>query len=1195
MSGRHEELLGRFRDLPDYPAVRDLAQALWGAGEIRGAAVMIGAGFSRHLDQAAGDAPPPPLWSDFARRMSEDLYPGAPDRAPTDPLRLAEEYRALLGQPALDALVRELVPDRQWRPGPLHRALLELPWADVLTTNWDTLLERAAAEMPDRSYEVVETVDAIARTRAPRIVKLHGSLPSNPPFIVAEEDFRTYPRRFSPFVNMAQQVLLENDLALIGFSGEDPNFLGWAGWVRDQLGASSRRIRLVGVLDLSPSRRRLLESQHVTPIDLAPLVAEIDPADRHRVATEVFLAALKVARPAPAGEWRRSSDAHADAVAPADLARSWAEERLAYPGWLLAPASDRGRVRASTLGALGGVRSAWPDTRSQDRGRVAVEAAWRCATSLADLPDWLVDEVPALVADGATGLGRAERLSLVIATATHTRRNRDWVAFEERIEAAGRLAQADDERAMVAHERCLSARDRLDYAGVAAGLAGVAGPDPAWSLRRASMLAFLREGSRAAETVREALSEIRSRRARDRRSVWLLSREGWAHLMAQTSRFDFDVDEGVEDEDWPQRYAVARCDPWDELTGFDADLRTEEERLAKYAGAPELGFSPGARGSGATGWFQFGSGHLTPHAEMSRAVETVGFARMPNMDVVDGRLEAAALQLGGTPAEIWSALLEVRRSDEGLINRRFGRVAVARMEEATALDVAARLRAAIEYGRPRLRPAEDGEAERRRRVDWTSRTATLIELLSRFAMRLGSVEAEELFRWAATLARDPGFDHWWLFRPLGHLLDRAFEAIAPADRSDFADVLLEFPLPGERELWGIDRKWPDLTWRMEADEVRPVRHEPSWTGRIAAVTALALSPRLLPRTRALALLHALARRDVLTADERAAAAEAVWSVPGQSGAKLPGGSDLLPHVFLDLPERESGEAERAFRADVVAPFVAGTASAEDRLAVAAAAEAEHAVLLAPDEALAAAGHLLAWSPRVPDASARGADAADRANGDEANSIARALDRAVLPRLDDDALDEGVAEALLDPALPQGPDLLEALSGLVARRPGLAGRAFALLRRALAARAPETAYAAARAVRLWVSAAGEAGTPLPATLPSEMAALVAARREPALHPALLISARLVGMGLVQGADMERLVDALDVLEVETEYADQPPDGLRQDTLTLVRAASVRLADALMRAGRGDEILFRWLAAAVDDPVPEVRFALELDER
>ena len=195
------------------------------------------------------------------------------DDGPRDPLRLAEEFRTHLGQTALDALIRDLVRDEAWVPGDLHRDLLRLPWSDVLTTNWDTLLERERFADFDRTYEVVRTPADIASARTPRIVKLHGSLPSHTPFIFAEEDYRTYPKKFAPFVNLAQQILLENELCLIGFSGDDPNFLAWSGWVRDHLGRSARPIRLAGVLNLAPPRRRYLENLNVTPIDLAPLVA----------------------------------------------------------------------------------------------------------------------------------------------------------------------------------------------------------------------------------------------------------------------------------------------------------------------------------------------------------------------------------------------------------------------------------------------------------------------------------------------------------------------------------------------------------------------------------------------------------------------------------------------------------------------------------------------------------------------------------------------------------------------------------------------------------------------------------------------------------------------------------------------------------------------------------------------------------
>ena len=289
-------------DLPDFPALRQVQHALWGSKDLRGAAVMVGAGFSRFARLASQDGRSPPLWGDFATEMRKRLDG---ENLPNDPLVLAEQYGVALGRHALDALIRELVSDHQWTPGELHSRLLGLPWADVLTTNWDTLLERTQLQEPDRSYEVVRVISDIARTRAPRIVKLHGSLPAHEPFTFTAEDFRTYPRRFAPFVNLAQQVLLENELCLIGFSGDDPNFLQWSGWVRDQLGVSARKIRLIGVLNLSPSRRQVLERHNISPIDLAPLVEGYEPGEKHHRAMTMFIDSLWAAKPKPSHVWSR--------------------------------------------------------------------------------------------------------------------------------------------------------------------------------------------------------------------------------------------------------------------------------------------------------------------------------------------------------------------------------------------------------------------------------------------------------------------------------------------------------------------------------------------------------------------------------------------------------------------------------------------------------------------------------------------------------------------------------------------------------------------------------------------------------------------------------------------------------------------------------------------------------------------------
>ena len=82
--------------------------------------------------------------------------------------------------------------------------------------------------------------------------------------------------------------MMETIFCLLGFSGDDPNFLHWSGWVRDNLRQKAPKIYLVGWLDLSVHRRRMLEERDVMPVDLAALPqGKAWPRDqRHRYATD---------------------------------------------------------------------------------------------------------------------------------------------------------------------------------------------------------------------------------------------------------------------------------------------------------------------------------------------------------------------------------------------------------------------------------------------------------------------------------------------------------------------------------------------------------------------------------------------------------------------------------------------------------------------------------------------------------------------------------------------------------------------------------------------------------------------------------------------------------------------------------------------------------------------------------------------
>jgi hypothetical protein len=366
--------------------IRNIRRALWARPAGPGASLMIGAGVSLNAVPKQSGAPRFMLWRDLLCAMEQRLgYESSSGRGVSDALRLASEFESAFGSPALESLLKDAVPDEHYQPGPLHDLALSLPWADVFTTNYDRLLERAAPRAPETRYSLIKNVGDIPTASRPRIVKLHGSFPGDRPFIITEEHYRTYRRQFAPFVNLVQQAVMETTFCLVGFSGDDPNFLQWSGWVRDELGDAAPPIYLCGVLDLSPQQQHLLRTRRVIPVDLGARFPKRNypHADlRHAHALEWFLGSLAAGEPPDVTRWpssgRSAFSAASTGLPPIldntvvvatgvarltegeplsspyviSLVTQWARQRHEYPGWTTMPEPNRSSLWRETSNSV---------------------------------------------------------------------------------------------------------------------------------------------------------------------------------------------------------------------------------------------------------------------------------------------------------------------------------------------------------------------------------------------------------------------------------------------------------------------------------------------------------------------------------------------------------------------------------------------------------------------------------------------------------------------------------------------------------------------------------------------------------------------------------------------------------------------------------------------------------------------------
>lgn len=583
---------------PDQFAVEFIRTSLWSKAGSR-ASVMVGAGFSRNAHPTSPSAREMPTWSHMAKSLCALLYADASsesyDRALREAnstsgfLRLAQEYKAAFGQSALNEQIRALVPDLEYDPSSLHRALLQLPWADVLTTNWDTLLERAALDIFDVNYDIIRTHSQISSSTRPRIVKLHGTLPAHEPFIFTEDDYRTYPRLHAPFVNLVQQTLMESVLCLIGFSGDDPNFLHWSGWVRDNLGANAPKIFLVGWLELTPSRKRMLEDRNVVPIDLAalPMASTWPLEDRHRNATEWFLQSINVREKYQQEDWPSANDEQiafpsylghiarpherlpkTEPIGPSsagsfntnpneikELISIWRWNRDMYPGWAIAPSSVRQQIWMHTFSWVHPIVRLQSAMNPYEFIKVIDELTWRLELALApllpELQQPIVDclncfnfgeRVISRTVEQPDYLGKIHWPDLKI-TWTRVaigvvRTARVYGNFEDAKRLLSIIETTAPEILLneFTYEKLLILRDSADLQTLFAALPGwnISNADSIWAARKAGLLAGIGLFKEAQSIVTVELANNRKNSRRDTIDYASYSREAWLLWMEDT-------------------------------------------------------------------------------------------------------------------------------------------------------------------------------------------------------------------------------------------------------------------------------------------------------------------------------------------------------------------------------------------------------------------------------------------------------------------------------------------------------------------------------------------------------------------------------------------------------------------------------------------------------------------------------------
>jgi hypothetical protein len=489
------------------------------------AAVMIGAGFSKNakksstsIDNKFSD------WTELADKFYEKLYGSSNSEKVKyySPLALAQEVEIAYGRPTLENILKESIPDMDYVPSVVYENLLNLPWKDIFTTNYDTLLERASETVVKKRFNIVTCKeDLVNSADTVRIVKLHGSFPSHRPFIITEEDYRKYPYNFAPFVNTVQQSFIENIFCMIGFSCDDPNFLNWIGWIHDNLGKeNSHKIYMISVDGELEAKIKKLLDKNIIVINLAYMWPDLDI--EHRINMAFSYMQNIIDDKAKVENWPNTTITSWD-VTIEECIEKMREMRKKYPGWIVLPWDNKRKVSLS-LDIIN--RKLYP-LMSEPENRYAIDFLYEYVLfkDLCNQPIWrnsssIIHQILKRSIEKhneTTDLNEKTQIILLHLLRSYRENGmtKEWDDVNKKIDEE---TLTYDGRHFFDYEKCMHALFNLDAMELKEKIMQweIDDGDVYWNLKKCSLLVELGEHQQVRDTLMKALNTTRKRIVQDK-------------------------------------------------------------------------------------------------------------------------------------------------------------------------------------------------------------------------------------------------------------------------------------------------------------------------------------------------------------------------------------------------------------------------------------------------------------------------------------------------------------------------------------------------------------------------------------------------------------------------------------------------------------------------------------------------------
>ena len=234
--------------------------------------IFVGAGISENYANINGGTGFPSWQTLIDAMVAEDMQ----HKNDVDFLKTAQIFQDNNSKEALVNKVKELFP-KDYDFHEIHKLIFDLEPEHILTTNYDSLLEKAMRyKNLDIKYHIVDSDEKIPLSKSKQnlLVKAHGDLHRGN-IVLSEQDYNEYDKNFPLILSFIRYVFSKYKVLFIGFSLSDPNFNKILYWVKNILDENSIKHSVILHDDISESERIHFEKKSVKVLTKDEIVSEV--------------------------------------------------------------------------------------------------------------------------------------------------------------------------------------------------------------------------------------------------------------------------------------------------------------------------------------------------------------------------------------------------------------------------------------------------------------------------------------------------------------------------------------------------------------------------------------------------------------------------------------------------------------------------------------------------------------------------------------------------------------------------------------------------------------------------------------------------------------------------------------------------------------------------------------------------------